>query len=291
MINPVINKGTLLSAPAPHDLAHAVLGFVWRDEAVSGGVVRVLPELRASIQFMTADHYWLKDRAEDARWRRLPRAALWGPRFEWAYGYAARRVTAFAIGFSPSWLHALSGVTAAECAGVVMDLYDRNTALAVALVPQADEPFEAWVGRASSALRSVFAAAPPQQHLRDSLHVLATSDGGAIARAAKAAQLSERQFRRVFEKLYGAPPKRYQRALRVDRMLRQLHPTPWEADALHGEPIPFADQPHAIREFRDMVGLTPSAYAAQKRHGDRTLRSVPADGVAPPNDDGDAARY
>ena len=68
----------------------------------------------------------------------------------------------------------------------------------------------------------------------------------------------------------------------VDRMIRRLHDAPWEADAWAEAPIPFADQPHAIREFRALTGLTPRAYVRAKRSGDATLRSVSGDPSAPP---------
>jgi AraC-like DNA-binding protein len=130
----------------------------------------------------------------------------------------------------------------------------------------------------------VFNAGPAiDDPLVASLGILATQEGGAVARAAAAAQLSERQYRRLFIRLYGVSPKRYQRAIRVDRMIRQLHDFPWEIDA-YNAPIPFSDQPHAIREFRAMTGITPRAYLRAKESRDTTLRSVPVDGVAPPDE-------
>jgi AraC-like DNA-binding protein len=105
-----------------------------------------------------------------------------------------------------------------------------------------------------------------------------------VAAAAEAAGLSERQFRRLFRARYGVAPKRYQRAVRVDRMLRQIHPRPWEADAHAERPIAFADQPHAIREFRALTGLTPGQYVRAKAQGDATLRSVYAPDVQPPDE-------
>lgn len=284
-------KGILTSVPPPADLSAFVHAFVRRDEAVTGEVVRILPEARPSIQIMTADPYWIRGRGADEPWRRLPRIALWAPRFCWAYGFAAQRVSAFAVGLTPSGLAAIARVPASSIAGAVLDCRAINEVLAAAIDPKPDDTFEDWIGRAATALRSAFDRTPPVRDLAPALSILAAGEGGAVARAAAAAGLSERQFRRVFEELYGAPPKLYQRALRVDRMVRRLHPQPWEDDT-HGEtPIAFADQPHANREFREMTGMTPTEYLAAKRKGDKTLRSVAVRGLAPPNDDGDAARY
>jgi AraC-like DNA-binding protein len=45
----------------------------------------------------------------------------------------------------------------------------------------------------------------------------------------------------------------------------------------------FADQAHMIREFKALTGVTPGAYVRSKRqHNDPTLRSVVAEGIAPP---------
>jgi len=283
-------EGVLVSASPPADLAEFVWAFVRRDEAVDGEVVRILPELRPSIQIMTGDPYWIKDRNADAAWRRLPRLALWAPRFSWAYGFAARRVTAFAVGLTPAGLAAIARVPASSIAGSVLDLRSVQANLAAAINPQAEERFDGWTARATAALRGAFGRASAGRDFAPALRILGSCDGGAVARAAAAVNLSERQFRRIFEKLYGAPPKLYQRALRVDRMLRQLHPRPWEKDALGDAPNAFSDQPHAIREFRDMTGVTPTEYAAAKSAGGRTLRSISVAGVAPPNDDGDAAQ-
>ncbi len=104
--------------------------------------------------------------------------------------------------------------------------------------------------------------------------MLATESGDAVARAASLIGLSERHYRRRFRHWYGVAPKCYQRLLRVDRLLRQLHERPWDADEHGSNDPPFADQPHAIREFRHLTGLTPEAYRRAKRGGDATMRSV-----------------
>lgn len=265
----------------PLDLAPFVLGFVHRDERVDGGVVRVLPEVRAAIQVMAGDPYWLRSRASDAPWRRLPQIALWGPQYEWGYGFAAAHVTAFAVGLTGVGLRYLLGAGVADTVSRFMPLADTAPGLADALAPGSRD-FEAWREQALTSLRAVFTGAAADDPIAPTLDILATAEESAVAAAAAASGLSERQYRRVFRDLHGVSPKRYQRAVRVDRMLRQLHARPWEADDHRALPIPFADQPHAIREFRAMTGLTPLQYARAKLNGDATLRSVPAPGVPKP---------
>jgi AraC-like DNA-binding protein len=105
-----------------------------------------------------------------------------------------------------------------------------------------------------------------------------------IAEQARAAGLSERQFRRRFAAEWGASPKLWQRLARVDAMLAALHPRSWEP-AQGGDPaVRFADEPHLIREFRRLTGFTPRAYRmAAAASGTPTLRSLPIAGEAPPS--------
>lgn len=70
--------------------------------------------------------------------------------------------------------------------------------------------------------------------------------------------------------------------LRVDRMIRQLHEQPWETDDHLALGLPFADQPHAIREFKDLTGFTPGEYRRRKRGADASMRSVPTPEIEAP---------
>lgn len=276
-------SGRLEIHPPPADLAPFVSGFVHRDERVDGRAVRLLPDVRTSVQIMLGDPYWIRERGEGEAWQRLPRIALWGPRHDWGYGYAASRVTCFAFGLTPAGFRVVAGDKAGIWLNRVGDLKAIKSALASTLDPRAGEAFDSWRERIVPVLQGAFAGAPNAPFEWQGITaILAEEHSGAVQKAAAASGLSERQFRRVFEELSGVTPKRYQRALRVDRMIRQLHPAPWEHDADADIPIPFADQPHAIREFRALTGLTPAQYVRLKAQGDRTLRSVGVDGLTLP---------
>lgn len=272
---------------APSALSLWVSGFVHRDDASGGRVVHELPELRPSIQLMLGDPYWLRERKPSSQWRPAPRIGVWGPRYEWGYGFAKRCVKVFAIALTPTGVAALTGAPVRDLANQVAPLDAFNTRLAQALDPAEQETFEQWRLRVSQCLLQTFDGESNHRvghRLDDAIHTLATNPGGAIRLAASRAGLSERQFRRLFSATFGISPKHYQQLLRVDRMLRQLHPAPWETDAFAPDAsIPFADQPHATREFRRVTGLTPSAYLRSKRNsGDRVLRSATAQGIVQP---------
>ncbi len=270
------------SVPPPADLARFVEAFVHRDEIAPPGVVRLLPEPRATIQISRAVPYYLREQGVTATWRELPRIGLWGPRHRWAYGYADGHLDTLGLGLTPEGFHALAGRAVASLVDAVAPLADLAPTLAAALRTSAAEPFDLWRARAITALRIAFAAKPQNPPFDVDRALLATGEGDVVTQAAEAAGLSERQYRRRFREVCGVAPKTFQRALRVDRMLRQLHQRPWEADAYTDIPIPFSDQPHAIREFRALTGLTPSAYVAAKRTGDATLRSVAMPDITPP---------
>jgi AraC-like DNA-binding protein len=286
---PAPTTSTLKWHPAPPDLARCVLGFVHRDDSSVGAVMRLLPEVRCSIQINLADPYWLRERRRGAPWAMLPTVALWGPRYEWAYGFANQHIKVYATALTAAGFAALTQQSAARMVNRVVSLDAFQPALAAAIQPKLNEAFDAWRRRAIALLRPFFVAhTAPVDPVAGALNVLSVAHGDAVEQAARVVGLSQRQFRRVFKTFYGVSPKHYQRAVRVDRMIRQMHSAPWELDADPDAPIAFADQAHAIREFRALTGVTPNAYRRAKSNGEATLRSLPAQVQAPKRALGDS---
>lgn len=276
-------RSTLILQPPPTNLISHVFGFVHRDDLQGGQVVRLLPEVRTSIQIFLADPCFVREQSEHAEWRKLPRIGLWGPRYAWGYGFVQRHIRVYALGLTPIGMRALWPESAASLVNQVIDLGDMHAALAAQLAPTPNELFDAWQARVGDYLHGYFQPEPEQlDPLRRALDSLATSEGPSVAEAAAIAGMSERQFRRVFAHRLGVSPKHYQRAVRVDRLLRLLHAHPWEGDKFADQPIAFADQPHAIREFRAMTGMTPGQYLRAKHWSDATIRSVPVEGMTGP---------
>ena len=273
----------LKSLPPPPDLRHAVLKFVHRRDNHGGSVVVELPETRPSIQLFLADQYWLRDAKDERGWQPVPRLALWGPRLNWGYGFVKANVNVFAVGLTPRAVQALTGGrSCGDFIDSVVAIADLNQPLAAALENVAKhKTFEARAAVAAAALRPHLWA-EPKIPLPDPLDALLKAHPCTIPKAAARMRLSERQYRRIFRGVYGVQPKLYQRALRLDRALRSLHPQPWEPHR-DEEAIDYADQSHMIKEFLALTGLTPSAYVRNKRrHGDQLLRTVAVEGVAPP---------
>ena len=279
MLSPAILK----MAPVPQDLAPHLVGFVHRDDFQGGNVVRLLPEVRCSIQIMMADPLWLRASNPEACWMKVPRVSLWWPKYNWCYGFSTRHIAVYAVILTPGALKRLTSLPTSVGVNSVQPLAKYSAALCKNLEPLPSEKFDAWRIRAIVQLRAFFAASKSVDDvLLQATQVLSTGDGTVVAKAAEAAGYSQRQFQRVFKDLYGVSPKRFQRAIRVDRMVRQIHLNAWEKDEFDS-PIAFADQPHAIREFRALTGMTPRQYVLAKRANQATLRSVPVAGIAPPD--------
>lgn len=248
-----------------------------------GAVVVELPETRSSIQMFLADSYWLRERGA-TRWRRVPADGLWGPRLNWGYGYGEPHIEVFALALTPQGVKTLTGRSPAAFIDDVAPLGALNAPLADALrkIVAMHATFAARAAAAFDALRSLLPVEDKPARIIDALEAIAAAEHCSISKAATRLKLSERQFRRLFREQYGVAPKLYQRALRLDRALRSLHPRPWEANR-PDESIDYADQSHMIREFLALTGLTPQTYVRNKRRsGDPLLRSVAVDGIAPP---------
>jgi AraC-like DNA-binding protein len=87
-----------------------------------------------------------------------------------------------------------------------------------------------------------------------------------IASITDAVGLSERRFAQVFREQVGLKPKTFARVRRFQQVLRQVNATvalrvDWAEVAITRG---YADQAHLIHEFRDMSGLSPSAYLTRR---------------------------
>lgn len=70
---------------------------------------------------------------------------------------------------------------------------------------------------------------------------------------------SPRRFIAAFESKVGVKPKTFERLARLERVIAVGRRGDWAAAAAHAG---YADQSHLIREFKELVGTTPAAYAS-----------------------------
>jgi AraC-like DNA-binding protein len=71
--------------------------------------------------------------------------------------------------------------------------------------------------------------------------------------------MSQRQIERLYQMQVGLSPKYYSRLLRIDAARRALKQPNHSLTDL-GLSLGFYDQSHFIREFKTVIGMTPSAY-------------------------------
>jgi len=104
----------------------------------------------------------------------------------------------------------------------------------------------------------------------------ALSRGVPVGDVSSALGIVPKTFRRRFIAQVGLPPKRFARVRRLQRVALQVDgqgPVDWAAVAAeHG----YSDQPHLTDEFRDLVGVTPTAYLQSRINGPSHLRVASA---------------
>lgn len=90
-----------------------------------------------------------------------------------------------------------------------------------------------------------------------------------IANLAGRYAISQRHLERRFHEQVGISPKAYARLLRVETARLNLKRLATEPDtnlAHLAVELGFYDQPHFIREFRAVVGMTPARYMKRDKH-------------------------
>ncbi|MEM9190835.1 MAG: DUF6597 domain-containing transcriptional factor [Myxococcota bacterium] len=97
------------------------------------------------------------------------------------------------------------------------------------------------------------------RNLQTARHLLET--GRSVHEVADLMSMSVRKLRSDFAESVGMAPKKYARIRRLQRLVRSIAASRSERDwaalaAEHG----FFDQPHMIREFRALAGVTPMTY-------------------------------
>ena len=100
----------------------------------------------------------------------------------------------------------------------------------------------------------------------------ALSAGVPVGKVAAELGVLPRTLRRRFTAQVGLGPKRFAQVQRLQRVVRDLDgcaSVDWAGVAArHG----YADQPHLVEEFRQLVGVTPTGYLRSRVNGPNHLR-------------------
>jgi methylphosphotriester-DNA--protein-cysteine methyltransferase len=72
---------------------------------------------------------------------------------------------------------------------------------------------------------------------------------------------TKRTLERAFKKTVGLGIKQYQSIVKFEALFMHLHQNPSKADwAEMASQFGFSDQPHLIRQMKQVLGVTPSGY-------------------------------
>ena len=142
-------------------------------------------------------------------------------------------------------------------------------------------------GSSAGALADAVAAAPPGERVTvlerlllarrlptvpdpDLIHravalMRQTRGGIGVRAAAQALGVGERRLERAFDIGIGLSPKRFARVLRFLGAVREIGRRALRPGAAVALDAGYADQPHFIREFKRLAGVTPAQFAAERK--------------------------
>ena len=187
----------------------------------------------------------------------------------------AGAVDLFGIRFHPGGALPFLGVPLGE-------LTDRRVPLDTLWGPRAGDLGDlmepaSLLARAAHAERLLRERLRPARHREDDLvrHAVAllrrARGSVGVREAAAALGVGERRLQRAFEQGVGVGPKALARVLRfrrvvgaIDRVRAAGAPVRWAALAAEAG---YADQPHLVREFRALAGVTPSRWTVERAVG------------------------
>lgn len=266
-------RDLIVRCAASRDIEMLIEAFAARDAHVERATFPVFPTARAELIFHFGDPFLVGETRAD---RALPRAALLGPRGEHHWQSAGPRIEWLLVQLTPLGLRRLLGLPFAEAWNREFDLVDFWGSHASALWEQLREAhgFESRVAVANAALRAIDRTRLAGDD--------AASEAGRLARAGRLRTIEQlgarldvgpRCLRRRFAAEYGVGPKHFLSLMRFGRHLWNRHPLT-AATQDDAEPE-YADDSHAIREFRRFAGMTPGAYASAKATGDTLVFTGP----------------
>jgi AraC-like DNA-binding protein len=186
-----------------------------------------------------------------------------GPRTRALFKNATGVARAVVLGFKPGWSAPLLGVAASELTDRIVSLegiWGRSghelslELLAARGLPEVLERLSRAI-----ALRSQQTFEPASARLvRRAVRLL---EGGEVRVERVAARLgvTARHLRRAFAENVGVGPKDFARTVRLQRAVRMSAASnDWVRIAAESG---YYDQAHLIADFRELVGLTPGAFA------------------------------
>lgn len=255
----------LAQAPAPADLAPFVQAMVERCDSGSLGTAIELPDPSPLFQFVIGKDYEMRRHGTGEAFAPVPRGALWGPTTAVWEARTQGPVHIYCIVLThlgaAMLAHSQVGALAERRIGIrdlgLADICDELRTAA---------GFATRTACITRWLRAAFASRTAR-HERDLALAGAIAQGrvtGSVDAIAQRLSISARGLHKKLVAASGWSPKHLLRLARLQAVLRQIHPQPWdvaEDDVL----LQFHDEPHFARDFKQLTSMTPSAYRAAKQ--------------------------
>lgn len=220
-------------------------------------------------------HEWLPDGRTSLVFRvfddgRRGDVSLAGPRTRARIKDLSGVARAVVVKFKPGWAVPCFGVAANEVTDRIVPLeaiWGRDGADLYGRLVETEDVTE-WLDCVSGAItqraRRVFESS--SAHLARRAARLLEDGEARIERVAAQLGVTDRHLRRAFTEHIGVGPKEYARSVRLQRALRLATTSnDWCRIALDAG---YYDQAHFITDFRQLVGVTPGAFARSAREAD-----------------------
>lgn len=243
---------------------------------------RLLPTGCADIIVpLLQDHLIRYDSAHELQARRLHGAVVQGPsdRF-WVRGTEGDSVVV-GVHFKPGGAAAFFGgaqATLRNRTELLEDLWGSSARELRERLQAAPSPRQALQRLQEHLLLRLREAAPPDPLAAFAIAAFHQDPARArVEPVQRASGCTPAQFIRRFEQAVGLTPKRFARVLRLGVLLPQLvrcGPRDWAQIAAGAG---YFDQSHLIREFRQLAGMVPGAYAPAQADSPMHVPLAPAE--------------
>jgi AraC-like DNA-binding protein len=249
-------------------LAPFVASLAYFEGELPPGRERVLPSAHVSLMVnLTEDEFRTYHGLDHATVRRTGGAAFSGPQARSTVIDTAeqRRLVSvnFRLGGAAPFIPAPLDATRDELVDLE-DLWGRDGAILRERVLEAPTPEGMLQVLEAALLERLGAPDPPDASV--GFAVRALERGLPVSEVTARLDVLPKRFVRRFRSRIGLTPKRFARVRRLQRALRAVAHEPeteWaEAAAENG----YYDQSHLIHDFRELAGITPTAYRPRAAH-------------------------
>jgi AraC-like DNA-binding protein len=242
----------------------------WSFEADEDGAEQAIPpDGRAELIVHRGRPY--EERGDTGAWRAQPRMLVAGQLTRPLVLRSRGPVEVLAVRFTPAGAWAFAGVRMATLTDRRVALADlHGGAAAQALAAQLDDAADA-----ATRLRVLAGYAAEQIALRGGrrddavervvANLYASEGRVPLADLCRLAGVGERQLQRRFAAVVGVSPRTLAGVVRLRRVVDALRDAPWATWSERAQAAGFFDHPQMARDFRRLLGSTPTEWAARRR--------------------------